>query len=206
MGRDAITTSSPWVTRLSVRDCQFVDSAFDDVGINIGDGSTDALIERCRFESVSSAIIISLAASGLVSDCTIVDCATSGINVSSSSAIVNRTWIGDGARFPLRVSQGRLECYDSHIGAGEFATIYTADEMLLRDCHIVHGDAPSVHSFAQIDEIVDLRQNWWGTTEVDSVASWIEDQNGAVLFEPILTERVSTQQRSIGSVKSLFGN
>lgn len=207
IGRDAITTSSPWVTRLNVRDCQFVGSAFNDIGISIGNGSTDALIERCSFQNVSSAVIFSLSASGSVNDCTILDCATSGINVSSGSAIVRRTWIEDGARFPLRVSQGRLECYDSYIGAGEFATIYTADEMILRDCHIVHGDAPSVHSIALADEIVDLRENWWGTTEVDSVASWIEDQHGAVLYEPILSSPpVATKRRSVGSLKELFGD
>jgi len=204
LGSDAIWTASPAVAGLLVDDCEFYSEGEAGQGVAVGNGASGALIRRCRFYGVSEAINISLSSSGTVEDCVVLDSSLAAINVTSASAIIRRTWIGDGPEIALRVNNGRIDCYESRLGAGTFATIVAAGDMLVRDSHILHGSAPAVYSIAESPTAVDLRANWWGTTEIDSVASWIEDLGAAVLYEPILSAPVGAEQRSIGSVKDLF--
>jgi len=58
--------------------------------------------------------------------------------------------------------------------------------------------------------VVDLRGNYWGTSEPDSVAAWIRDmhddpsEQAEVLYLPIEPEPVAADKKSLGSLKSLF--
>ena len=51
---------------------------------------------------------------------------------------------------------------------------------------------------------VDVAQNWWGTTDLQLIDSWISALNPNVIYEPILEGPVSTSQQSFGSLKALF--
>jgi len=53
---------------------------------------------------------------------------------------------------------------------------------------------------------VDLRYNYWGTTDAEQVRSWIEDPSGTVRFEPILQGPVSAAPQSFGGLKNRFRN
>lgn len=64
---------------------------------------------------------------------------------------------------------------------------------------------------------IDLRGNWWGTTNADSLRAWIVDgedldnppfyeEMGEVLFEPFAPGPVSGKAESIGSFKARFRN
>jgi hypothetical protein len=117
---------------------------------------------------------------------------------------MRRCRIEAGSRFPIRVNIGRLECYDSVIGGGTLTTIATAGEMYLRNCHLLNGGALTVDSIALANETVDLRYNWWGTTDLDTIVSWIDDPNGAVLYEPILETPVAMAVQSLSQLKARF--
>lgn len=84
--------------------------------------------------------------------------------------------------------------------------------------HILRrGTGNLVEATAYIVEPVqiDLRNNWWGTTDVDSLRAWIVDGNdlhdppafinlSEVLFEPFELNPVSASAQSVGRLKSRF--
>jgi hypothetical protein len=84
---------------------------------------------------------------------------------------------------------------------------------------IVKGGGPAVFADGYQFEPtfnIDLRNNYWGTTEADSIAAWIIDGNDLhdppldpnysnVLFEPFREQSIPTVKRSLGSLKASFG-
>jgi hypothetical protein len=64
-------------------------------------------------------------------------------------------------------------------------------------------------------EKLDFRNNWWGTTDLDSIQSWIVDadnpihdrdprEEGYVDVLPILGRSVPTESKSVGGLKGRF--
>ncbi|MFO7652301.1 MAG: right-handed parallel beta-helix repeat-containing protein [Candidatus Krumholzibacteriia bacterium] len=56
----------------------------------------------------------------------------------------------------------------------------------------------------------DFTNNYWGTSDPDSIAAWIRDANDTdeteytILFEPFRTDSTPTQRRSLSGVRRLF--
>jgi len=84
--------------------------------------------------------------------------------------------------------------------------IYKADQYALVLLDLVSNpSAPILH--------YDLTNNYWGTTDPDSIAAWIDDANdhpgdlnyrGIVDFEPFLVDQVPVRKKSLSDVKGLF--
>jgi hypothetical protein len=84
--------------------------------------------------------------------------------------------------------------------------IYKADQYALVLLDLVSNpSAPILH--------YDLTNNYWGTTDPDSIAAWIDDANdhpgdlnyrGIVDFEPFLAEQVPVRKKSLSDVKGMF--
>jgi hypothetical protein len=204
-GKDSIITSSPSATRLQVLDCSFQNPSLDGAAVSIGNGATDAILARCGITGYATGVETSLGGTVTLEDVQFFQVRIAAINLSSGAITMRRCRIEAGNRFPLRVNIGRLECYDSVIGGGTLTTIATAGEMYMRNCHLLNGGALTVDSIALAHETVDLRYNWWGTTDLNTIASWIDDPNGAVLYEPILDKPVATTSESMSSFKARFG-
>lgn len=57
---------------------------------------------------------------------------------------------------------------------------------------------------------LDMTNNWWGTSEPDSIRAWIEDGHDVpglpciVEWEPLLVEEVPTKSTKLGGLKSFF--
>jgi len=98
---------------------------------------------------------------------------------------------------------------------GSYRTIWLGDDVLeLHDNHILKGEGDYIvqcFPIAGMETIVhDLTNNWWGTTERDSIAAWIYDIHDdpdirtEILFEPFLTSPVPNEEAKIGDLKRLF--
>ena len=80
--------------------------------------------------------------------------------------------------------------------------------------HIHKGAGPVIQAYysypTQYTWTLDFRDNYWGTTEADSIAAWILDSvdnpemPATVEYLPFSEVPVETERRSMGSVKSLF--
>jgi hypothetical protein len=203
-GTLTLFTAAPEVTQTSIERRLFLNSGSTSQGIVIGNGATDAWIRDCQFYGSAVGISIQLSGSARIEDCRFVDVQVGAIEMDQGVAMVRRCRIEPGPRFPLKVNIGRLEIYDTFIGGGTNATLLTAGEVLMRNCHLLNGGALTVQSIALPSEILDLRSNWWGTTDLDQIRTWIDELNPTTLYEPILQSPVAAQSDSFGGFKALF--
>ncbi len=85
----------------------------------------------------------------------------------------------------------------------------------IRNNHILRGTGPAVRVVGHHGApgyVLDMRDNWWGTTERDSIAAWIYDGNDAVFppvectvaFEPFASAPLPTEKKSLGGLKAMF--
>jgi hypothetical protein len=84
--------------------------------------------------------------------------------------------------------------------------------------HIIKGDGYSVEMVGTVPGIyptlqqLDMSNNYWGTTEADSISAWIYDANDVdnsdcfadVVFEPFFSEPTPDKKTSLGSLKAMF--
>ena len=79
--------------------------------------------------------------------------------------------------------------------------------------HIIRGNGPAVEVRAFTTprpDALDFTNNYWGTTEADSIAAWIWDENddsnveGEVIFEPFSPVPLPDEKKSLGDVKRMF--
>ena len=94
------------------------------------------------------------------------------------------------------------------------ATVYvsTQSTVQLNNNHIFHDGELAVMLRWFFNELVpqDLTNNYWGTTDADSIAMWIQDINddssihSAANYLPIADGPVPTESTSWGAVKAMF--
>ena len=217
-----------------------------DVPVLGGSDSSDISIRESSFLSCGFAegIVFTNQASGFViANCEFVDC---GLNLSfgSSGEIRESSVEGPGQTVAIFnasvldmqscvVGPGIINLEvnsSSHISGsnnvflgGTASTLrFTGPRSTssLVNNHIFRSDgAPVVVAEAYVVEPVqvDLRGNWWGTTNADSLRAWIIDGDdldnppfyeelAEVLFEPFAKGPVETQEESSGSFKARFRN
>ena len=51
-------------------------------------------------------------------------------------------------------------------------------------------------------DILDLRENWWGTTDLAQIASWLDVNDGPFYWQPTLDHAVASENVSIGAFKA----
>ena len=90
--------------------------------------------------------------------------------------------------------------------------LYSAGVADIHNSHILPaaGFAVECVEYLGDQKTVDLTGNFWGTVDADSIASLIIDVNDnpdshyTVLFEPFANGPVSTEKKSLGSLKAMF--
>jgi len=173
--------------------------------IVIGNGAQECVIRRSIVRRAGVGIQFSAGGTGWVEDCVIESARVGGIDMSYGSAIVRRCRIGVTEQ-SLGGAQGRLEVYDSILEGGTYATINSTTTIIVRNSHILNAGGLSVKGLVSApNEYLDLRENWWGTSDASQIASWIDDQYGTVTWQPIQLGPVPTESTSIGELKASFG-
>jgi hypothetical protein len=201
IGEDNIISSG--VNGVLIEDCTFIDDTLDGTGVSVG-GGTNVTVRRCQFEGGALGISFYFGAIGRIEDCEFPNPSFGGISMGGGLMIAENLYIGS-SRQPVRCAIGRIEIYNSYIEGGTQYTILSGDEVYARGCHILNaGTEYTVTGPSAEGEITDLRENWWGTTDVELIRSRIDDRNGLVLFEPILGDPVSDATTSFGELKSRF--
>ncbi len=110
--------------------------------------------------------------------------------IASADSCVFRS----GARVIELENGGLLTVQNSHILSSGLPS-----EMIVNCSYYLSGSA-----------VIDLKNNYWGTTDVEEIAARIWDGNDdpalkvVVEFEPIATDEVPTEKTSHGSFKALF--
>ena len=193
-------------------------SCFSDnaVGVSVN-WSTDIVVSGCEFVDNYSSIVFG-ASSGKIENCTIrAETTSSHIMLASSEVNVERCDIMGHARRAISIYDGGiLRGAENVLESGTDATIGCAGSHIdFHDNHILNAGGYSVKvdyfgASKQDTLLLDLRNNYWGTTDRDQIADWILDGHDIegletyVLFEPYLDQPTPNEELSWGELKELY--
>lgn len=197
------------VERLFVTECTFTGAGDASVGIVVRGESIGTRIVGSRFQGLAQGIQFTAGGVGTVEDCVFLPQSNGvGINVDSGICRVESSFIGTTSQ-PIRCTGGRIEVMNSVIEGGvvsgsQGTTVLVTGTALISNSHVLNGNGLTLDGPNIPNRPVDVRNNWWGTTDLALIESWIKDDNGEVLYLPILEAPVSATAESIGSFKSRF--
>lgn len=178
-------------------------------------------IDQCEFVGGAGGVVLQGCDNALVSETRIqgqrVGIIVESIGVEPSVTVV-RSRVVDQLLGALSLSgPTNTIVSESVLAGGELYVVRTLSfsGVRIRDSHLIAGGdvAVQVKSRAREGLAVDLRGNWWGTTDVASIDSWIVDalddtlavsELDTALYDPILQEPVSSAATTIGALKSRF--
>jgi len=199
---------------ISIDNTQFMSNVY---GVNIG-WSSDIVLSDCVFDD-NYASLISGSSSGLViRSSTFSSTGSTHVYITMATDCVISDCVFE--RGPLRnihVSDGSVLSGSGNIlGGGEMATIDVAGGNIdFHGNHILNGGGYSVKVYhwgeARQDTLyLDLRDNYWGTTDRDQIAEWILDGHDIdgletyVLFEPFADQPTPNEDLSWGELKRRY--
>ena len=210
-----ISIADNGVPDVTIEDSIFIGTDDDALGVVIRGASFGTVVQRCVFRDVVVGVSFTFGGQGEVVDCDI-DATPRGVGVEVDTGTgVVRNCIIRPTRQPLSCSFGRLEVYDSIIAGGEAFegpgyTINAGSDVFVRNSHIGRGETATVQAILQPGEVVDVRENWWFTTDAAEIEAKFERASccpdGVILFEPFASGPVSGEAESMGSFKSRFRN
>ncbi|RKZ12521.1 hypothetical protein DRQ32_03570 [bacterium] len=187
-----------------LEDCHVEDQILDAVGIHIGNGAQGCVIRNCTVEGGGTAIQFS--GTGTIEDCTATGMMDAGLVVGSGSQVVATRYEIGVSRIGVFVTHGaRLELLDSVIEGGTLATIASSADVYVRGSHILNAGGLTVRGTTNTPGMaIDVRDNWWGTSDPAQIEAWIYDPYGTVLWDPFNGMAIPTQSNSIGKLKGNF--
>ena len=181
--------------------------------------ATDGIVRNCTFNGGRNGMTFGSGATGSIYGCTFIDQEYHGLVADLFSHVT---------------------AYDNYFNqTGGYGLVFRAcdyldfhDNVIESDwgCVFVAGPADRAPSFATTISCValrpgssvrvsyypdspvhlDMRYNYWGTTDLDEIAEWIydgydqEDVNIYIDYEPVADGPVPTEERSWSGVKALF--
>jgi ribosomal protein L24E len=179
--------------------------------------SSNVTIRRCQFAG-TNIVQFQGGSTGFVDDCTFQESPTIALNlvINSNVEVRNSQFSGSGTSarssdFSFLSGSGNLFAMNStntlRFTSQGGASLTNNDIRISETGYTVELSGYSINP--DIIEI-DLTSNYWGTTDLDSIAGEILDFNdlsgikGIVNFEPVRTTSVPIQVRSLGELKALF--
>ncbi|RKZ13655.1 hypothetical protein DRQ53_12995 [bacterium] len=181
-----------------IRDCEF-----ENVNVAVWLIDSDSVrVERCGFVQTGVRAFTTWDCSDLtIEDCDFDELQYRGIELTSGSTRIDRTRINGGS-----------------LGA---ITLLGGIDLVMRDCDILSDVGPHVYSEAssEFSTQIDLRYNFWGSTDSAEIASWIDDgaddgpgdcelfsycPRDTVDFWPVLDRSVPVKPESLGGLKGRF--
>ena len=220
-----------------VRDSQFSSTIFGHTGIRTLGFGSDIIIENCLFENseinikntqnasllncemknVPIGVKIFSGARCTMDNCHVYNCSIIGVALTSAGPhceIINCNISGGEAALGA-YSGATLFSTGSVFEGGSVATLFfqNSGPAEIRNSHILRSSSYSVQC-SQPEEygliVHDMTGNYWGTTNPDSVAEWIWDQNddpanfSIVNYLPMADGPIPTEEKSFGSIKAMF--
>jgi hypothetical protein len=182
-----------------LQNCTFVGSNVPNgVGIQVKSGAS-ATISNCHVEGfLSYGMLVSLS-SAMINECTIIardDAVGLLVHQNDFVQFKDNTLVSDNACFRIR-------------GSGFGATTFFTGNHIFRE-----GDGLFVENWTSgttlPPETINMKNNFWGTQDIDEIAEYIEDHNDSpdifytIDFLPIADGPVAVESMEWGSVKALF--
>jgi Right handed beta helix region len=197
---------------IEVVDCSFVDNR---VGVDFAQ-TLNANVRNCTFQGGLVGIQFEQGSAGFITGSTIVAVANKSVvlTISTQVTLQDNTIIGSGIGLVVDSSHA-VASRNTFRGASLYSIDFRAGATgTFRDNHIPLDamDAVFLRFYGQTPTpiLIDMKNNYWGTTDVDSIAAHIHDgnddatMNAFVEFEPVLTSSVPIEKKSVGSLKGMY--
>ncbi|MFH2051192.1 MAG: right-handed parallel beta-helix repeat-containing protein, partial [bacterium] len=207
--------SCTYMDSLEVEDCVFEGFGY---GFSAGAGAGRITFSDCIFDGNSNAIAYSFGAYGSMRNVTITNTVSQAVFIlyNVRPIMLNDVHI-NGAVYGLIVdgTMGGQVIGDNVVieNTTTAAIILSADAPVsITHSHILPASGLGVRCEGYWGDFqtLDFTGNYWGTTDPDSIAAMINDQNDdpalqcIVQFEPFADGPVSAEKKSMGSFKSMF--
>ena len=199
------------------------DSYFWDCQLGIAmEGATNVTVSNCEIlgdgtiDNCRVGIQYATYSTGTISNCSLHDCSFYGITaLTHSEVLLVNNEINGGQVNLFLAGVSSVSGSNNEMDGGTYATIVNDGRMLeMHGNHILNAGGRSIllrYGWeSPPDQYLDLRNNFWGTTDGDQIAEWIWDGNddpsihGFVLYEPFASSQIGTEQQSWGRVKALY--
>lgn len=198
-------------TRYMVENCTFRRNSFGVAVSYVQEG----VIRGCRFEGGAVGVQFAALARGSVEACTFRDAASSSVVAWDWAAITVRNNDVRGGQSNLDAnSSAQVDGSGNQWRGGSYATVWlSGGTASLSGDHILDGGRRIVELSTFLTEppvTIDLRSNYWGIANRDSIAALIWDGHddpairAFVDFEPFSSIPLPAERKSLGSVKSLY--
>jgi len=198
---------------IEVVDCSFVDNR---LGVDFAQ-TLNANVRNCTFQGGLGAVQFEQGSTGSITGSTIAAATNKSITLTISAQVTLEDNTVEGGAASLVVeSSHAVANRNTFRGASHYSIDFRAGATgTFRDNHIPLDAMASVflRFYGQTPEpiLIDMRENYWGTTDVDSIAAHIHDgnddatMNAFVEFEPVLSASVPIEKQSVGGLKGMFG-
>ena len=180
------------------------DSSFENTNGPICWAAGTAEIRRCTFtgEELIGGIWIDGGVSATITDCVVHPTLSRNLVVGLGAQAVGERNVFHGSK--------------AVYGEDTIVLDASGTNLVLRNCDILRQPQTRWSVFnGSTTHDIDLRWNFWGTTEPESLSVWIRDRSDCqagpdcrttyVLYEPFLTRSIPSSRSSLGSLKALFG-
>jgi Right handed beta helix region len=207
-----------------ISDCRFEEDSlpsYHATQIIVGWGSM-ATIDQCRFSGCAVGVNLQTGSNAVLNDCMIENQLRWGCDISGyggTSATLSNCRIA-GTDVGVLMDNWRPElimdrCTFEDIGTASIKS-GTPRGGHVRNCNLAKGSryvviGPAVAKNDSASAIhFDMRNNWWGTTDPDSIRAWIVDaeedrlNNPTIDWDPFLDGLVTNRETGFGDLKRLF--
>lgn len=210
VGRGAILHNT--FQGFTFQDCVFRGFGF---GIKAANGSKNIDIAGCEFEDSYVGIVYDGQSTGTVNDCILQNISFDGVSISGDSDVVCDSVFIDGPEIGVTVTGSSTFIGSNMIIENTTESgirIFLQGIATLHNSHILPASGLAVNCFAYPGtyNVLDLTENYWGTTDPAEIALMINDLKDdpevhcTVNFVPFADGPVPTEATSWGSVKSMF--
>lgn len=215
MGGGGAGLSCAYMDSLEVENCVFEGYGY---GFSAGEGAGQISFSDCIFDGNRIAIAYSFGAYGWMENVTISNTVSKALIILYNAMPVTLNGVHiDGAAFGLMVDggvSGLVSGANVIIENTTTEAVSLAGDAIvtLNHSHIlpVSGLGVRCAGYWGDFQTLDFTGNYWGTTDPDSIAAMITDQNDdpalqcIVQFEPFADGPVPNEKRSMGSIKAMF--
>jgi hypothetical protein len=212
---DTAVEAHPPTNDVLVEDCQFLQVRG---GCGFGwAGTQNCRVINCTFNGGITGLAANNGATVEVRGCTFSNHLNYAMAFSTNCAVeVRENIIEEEYGWGIHLSHPAFSVFRDNIiySALNCLGVSLSVEMEFRNNHILRGPngyfARTSTYYPYTPFYIDVRYNWWGTTDLDEIAEWIydgyDDPNVNLYFEyvPILDGPVPVESASWGEVKSRY--
>ncbi len=181
-----------------------------------------ANINHCNFQNGFGGLTVAGVSHAVASDCVFNQQDGYGVGLEASglpiATLTGCTFSGQFLAFRQDTGFGRWEIEGTTVtdvtlatlGFGNLGGGYIRDSILAKGERYVVMDFLGLKNGSELDMRFDMTDNWWGTTNPDSIQAWIFDGNddpdsGFIIdWDPYKDQPVAVEEKSLGSLKSLY--